>query len=1227
LKCELIFEFGNGLEKMKFIKKTIKLFKSPVSFALDSNIALSLMEFSNRQRKELSLHFKERSWFYKKKLPDAKNYPYIVHSPYEIFGEFQKYKKLFLVGDNWLEKDNKKPIALMIGFNNWKYGFVSDYLKEYRTVYTPRKLGNIASLSLLFGINPKIDLIIVWGYTENKAIEFYSKIKKNPLYRMEDGLVRSALIGATHSTPYSLILDKAGLYYNPKTETDLDKILNVYNFRDDTVLIQEAKQSLKLMIDMQISKYNPPSVEKIDKLGIKLTKRVVVLGQVDNDSAIRYGNPDNWSSIELVKLARYENPLAEVLYRPHPEVYKGYQKSRFRKKSIEYIAKLVSPEEPLLEFLETIDHVYTINSLSGLEALLRGKKVTTVGAAFYGGWGLTDDRYKFQKRDRELSLDELFAGVYLKYPRYLSDLKNNFLGLQTAIYRIKADHEIAKFDLYKNIDIDDKNNNKFETEFWIQNLFEKDFLENNLKQINFAIYLKNRPTYFFQRIYLFGIFGLISNKYNKSYFLSKVRSYIDYEIYSYFLNSISIYYDEELLIKEIAWLKNQDPEVKISQNLLDLFKKKDSRYVDLESINEESKLTNIDIKKLQKSLSDELDSNNYENILSILTILKDMDHTNEKTLNEKDVDQNIFELFEFNMNERAFDKALHLAELMLAFGINTQTLLSRMVNYAKLRFDFESVVQLAKLNQNINLYASNRNMSLIELSAYGSQDINTIGFEKFNLNLTRLITLKQNSIISAGFIVNKYKNGKDKDNLVNLLESTLNLDNEQSVRKAQAFVAINQAEKAIKILENILHSQETTPGLICAYTQALSFATRLDEAIIHIEDALKIYFSREIYHEAIRLYVLANTYEKCLGIIEMANKNNIELGEMYLRKTYFGSRMPRKAFETFLDIPPKKNVYSYYKHKYYDISRDLDNSIKSITVLSIFGPGDEIRFACIYSLIREFIKVEKISITCSPKLFSLFKRSFNNIRFVPSEKLRDSDFDYSKEFVDENYSEVPGFDLLRSLDNFSVNEVNETEKVIMVTDLLHKVLPVYKSFPGISYLQHDKHKTEYFQNLLPSNELLIGLSWRSSLATHSRNEHYLSVEELVPLFELDNVTFVNFQYDECLEELAWVEAKYPGKMIDVKEVDHYDDLDSVASLMKCMDLMIVPATTVVELSGALGCPTWMFSNSSEIDWRKIDKEGTDVWHNSIKIVESDTVGDKKSLVENIKNELEKFISN
>ena len=75
------------------------------------------------------------------------------------------------------------------------------------------------------------------------------------------------------------------------------------------------------------------------------------------------------------------------------------------------------------------------------------------------------------------------------------------------------------------------------------------------------------------------------------------------------------------------------------------------------------------------------------------------------------------------ISEKLFDEALILAELMLIYGWNTLSLLSSLTSYAKLKFDFISARRLAILNQNINLYAENRNMSLFELGSYLNENI------------------------------------------------------------------------------------------------------------------------------------------------------------------------------------------------------------------------------------------------------------------------------------------------------------------------------------------------------------------------------------------------------------------------------------------------------------------------------------------------------------------------
>ncbi|MDN3683976.1 hypothetical protein QW180_08540 [Vibrio sinaloensis] len=61
-------------------------------------------------------------------------------------------------------------------------------------------------------------------------------------------------------------------------------------------------------------------------------------------------------------------------------------------------------------------------------------------------------------------------------------------------------------------------------------------------------------------------------------------------------------------------------------------------------------------------------------------------------------------------------------------------------------------------------------------------------------------------------------------------------------------------------------------------------------------------------------------------------------------------------------------------------------------------------------------------------------------------------------------------------------------------------------------------------------------------------------------------------------------------IIDLDDIDQYNDFDSVAALMNCLNLVIAPCTSVAELAGAIGTRTlFFFANSEEITWR-IDKK-------------------------------------
>jgi capsular polysaccharide export protein len=67
--------------------------------------------------------------------------------------------------------------------------------------------------------------------------------------------------------------------------------------------------------------------------------------------------------------------------------------------------------------------------------LLRRRKVVVYGRPFYAGWGLTID-LAMPARGRSLSLEELVAGVLIRYPRYLDPATRLPCGPELVVERL-----------------------------------------------------------------------------------------------------------------------------------------------------------------------------------------------------------------------------------------------------------------------------------------------------------------------------------------------------------------------------------------------------------------------------------------------------------------------------------------------------------------------------------------------------------------------------------------------------------------------------------------------------------------------------------------------------------------------------------------------------------------------------------------------------------------------
>lgn len=329
----------------------------------------------------------------------------------------------------------KKPILFVFGFSRWKT-FIRDWFPDHRVIIAPSKLSDEdfdrewkATL-----LRDKRVSVISWQYKGPRQLKGFCELHDIPFHYVEDGFVRSLKLGALHTPPMSLTFDRQDMYFAADRPTDLEAILESYDFQSDTLLIERTREAIGLLLSSGLSKYNSgEALDAAELYGSKVSKRILVIGQVENDASIAYGCKEHVNNNDLVRIARRENPNADIIYKPHPEVLSGIAAMGSNPMDVRSIARILDREVSLDSALQSIDQVYTITSLSGFEALLRGIKVTTIGSPFYAGWGLTDDRQPNPRRSRRLSVEEVFAAAYILYPKYLDPITCQYVEIEDAL--------------------------------------------------------------------------------------------------------------------------------------------------------------------------------------------------------------------------------------------------------------------------------------------------------------------------------------------------------------------------------------------------------------------------------------------------------------------------------------------------------------------------------------------------------------------------------------------------------------------------------------------------------------------------------------------------------------------------------------------------------------------------------------------------------------------------
>ncbi|MBA8879361.1 capsular polysaccharide biosynthesis protein [Phyllobacterium myrsinacearum] len=287
----------------------------------------------------------------------------------------------------------------------------------------------------------RADGIVGWGIKPlARMAQRLASIRGLPYWSLEDGFLRSVGLGKAGAPPVSMVADDLGVYFNAATPSRLEELLQRGAEKPD---LERARNVHALIVGHRLTKYNHLLDYRIS-LPACHGRRILLIDQVAGDYSVPGAGADEHAFLRMWNEARAV-PGAMILVKSHPDIVAGYAKGYLsdlaRQPNVHFINESISPHA----LLDVVDEVWTVSSQFGFDAILRSVPVTTFGAPFYAGWGLTRDWAEgeiataaLKRRTCKVSLDAFVAATLLQYPVYVDPVTQHPVIAEKAIDRLVA---------------------------------------------------------------------------------------------------------------------------------------------------------------------------------------------------------------------------------------------------------------------------------------------------------------------------------------------------------------------------------------------------------------------------------------------------------------------------------------------------------------------------------------------------------------------------------------------------------------------------------------------------------------------------------------------------------------------------------------------------------------------------------------------------------------------
>lgn len=152
---------------------------------------------------------------------------------------------------------------------------------------------------------------------------------------------------------------------------------------------------------------------------------------------------------------------------------------------------------------------------------------------------------------------------------------------------------------------------------------------------------------------------------------------------------------------------------------------------------------------------------------------------------------------------------------------------------------------------------------------------------------------------------------------------------------------------------------------------------------------------------------------------------------------------------------------------------------------------------------------------------------------------------------------------------------------------------------NVPYLQVPESRIkEWKEHLGDAKRFRIGIVWQGSTAYRDDSQRSFRLNKFGPLAYLPNVELVSLQKGEGCEQLDQI--SFPVRSFG-NALDANGPFLDTAAIMKNIDLVIAPNTSIAHLSGALHVPTWVILSGVATDWRWIENRDDTPWYPTMRL--------------------------